>query len=104
LGVNPFLANNENVTAYSLIPESIRKEVVPLKQTHVTSENPYKLLMNPKNIKDSLDMKEYLEEKLGIYNLEDLNVCNKELHHDIQSYLKPVPGLRYASCYPQYFS
>lgn len=62
LGVDPLLANYENVTAYSLLPESKREEifqimennekftyyspipettkdeVVPLKQTHVTSE------------------------------------------------------------------
>lgn len=128
LGVDPLLPNYEEVTAYGLLPESKREEiiqimeknekftyytpfpettkdeVVPLKQTHVTSVNPYDLLMDSKNIRNSFDMKEYLEEELGIYNLEDLEICTKELHHDIQSYLKTVPGLRYASCYPQYFS
>ena len=104
MDVDPFLTNNENVTAYSLIPKTIRDEIIPLKQNHVTSINPYELLMNPKNIRNSFNMKEYLEEELGVNNLEDLKICNKELHHDIQSYLKAVPGLRYASCYPQYFS
>ena len=104
LGVDPFQENNKRETPYSLLPKSIRDEIVPLKQTHVTSVNPYDLLMEPKNIKDSFDMIVYLEEELGIYSLEDLNVCTKELHQDIQSYLKSVPGLRYASCYPQYFS
>ena len=104
LGVDPFLQNNEKITPYSLIPESKRNEIVPLKQNHVTSVNPYELLMDPKNIAKSFDMKNYLEEKLGIFNLEDLNVCTEELHHDIKSKLKDVPGLRYESCYPQYFS
>lgn len=104
LGVDPFLENHQKITPYSLLPKSTRDEIVLLKQTHVTSVNPYDLLMEPKNIINSFDMKEYIEEELGIYNLEDLNICTKELHHDIHSCLKSVPGLRYASCYPQYFS
>jgi ankyrin repeat protein len=103
-GVDPFQQNNQRETPYSLLPESKRDEIVPLKQDHVTSINPYELLMNQKNIRGSFDMKEYLEEELGIYGLDDLKICTKELHHDIQSKLKDVPGLRYAYCYPQYFS